>query len=108
MARFVQHGDVIAFTNGGTARAAGEMVAIGSIVGMTTHPVAANAVGSLQIEGVVEAEKSATSVDIAAGAAVYLNSSGLINTTASGNTFAGHAIAASGNGPANVLVKLAR
>jgi predicted RecA/RadA family phage recombinase len=108
MARFVQHGDVIAFTNGGTARAAGEMVAIGSIVGMTTHPVAANAVGSLQIEGVVEAEKNAATDVIDAGDAVYLNSTAKITKTASGNTFAGHAIAGSGNGPANVLVKLAR
>lgn len=108
MARFVMHGDVIPFTNGGTARAAGEMLKVGQIVGMTTHPVAANAVGSLQIEGVVEAEKNAASDDITAGAAVYLNSTDKITTTASGNTFAGHAAAASGNGPANVLVKLAR
>lgn len=107
MARFVMHGDVIPFT-AAADHAAGAMHKVGQIVGMVTHPVANGAVGSLQIEGVVEAEKNATSDEITAGAAVYLNSSNKITTTASSNTFAGHAIAASGNGPANVLVKLAR
>lgn len=107
MARFVMHGDVIPFT-ASADQVAGDMLAIGSIVGMVTHPVANGAVGSLQIEGVVEVEKNSSSDDITAGAALYLNSSKKIVTTASGNTFAGHAVAAAGNGVADVLVKLAR
>lgn len=107
MARFVMHGDVIPFT-AAADHAAGALHKIGSIVGMVTHPVANGAVGSLQIEGVIEAEKNSASDTINAGAAVYLNSSNKIVTTASGNTFAGHAVAAAGSGVAAVLVKLDR
>ena len=51
MASYVQKGDVLDYTPG-TAVAAGDVVVIGSLVGVAPRPIAANALGSLAVEGV--------------------------------------------------------
>jgi predicted RecA/RadA family phage recombinase len=51
MASYVQDGDILNHTPG-SAVAAGEVVVIGSLVAVAPRPIAANALGSLAIEGV--------------------------------------------------------
>jgi predicted RecA/RadA family phage recombinase len=51
MADYVQKGDVLDYTPG-SAVAAGEVVVIGTLVGVAPRPIAANAFGSLAVEGV--------------------------------------------------------
>lgn len=51
MASYVQDGDLLDYTPG-SAVAAGDVVVIGSLVGVAPRPIAANALGSLAIEGV--------------------------------------------------------
>lgn len=51
MASYVQDGDHLDHTPA-SALAAGEVVVIGSLVAVATRPIAANALGSVSIEGV--------------------------------------------------------
>jgi predicted RecA/RadA family phage recombinase len=51
MASYVQDGDLLDYTPA-SAVAAGEVVVIGSLVGVAPRPIAANVVGSLAIDGV--------------------------------------------------------
>lgn len=53
MASYVQKGDVVDYTPA-SAVAAGDVVVIGSLVGVAPRAIAANALGSLAIEGVWE------------------------------------------------------
>ena len=53
MASYVQDGDVLDYTPG-SAVAAGDVVVIGSLVGVAPRAIAANALGSLAIDGVWE------------------------------------------------------
>lgn len=51
MADYVQKGDILDHTPA-TAVAAGGVVVIGTLVGVAPRPIAANAVGSLAVDGV--------------------------------------------------------
>lgn len=51
MASYVADGDVLDYTPG-SAVAAGDVVVIGSLVGVAPRPIAANALGALAISGV--------------------------------------------------------
>jgi predicted RecA/RadA family phage recombinase len=51
MASYVQKGDLLNYTPA-VAVAAGEVVVLGSVVGVAPRPIAANAVGSVAVEGV--------------------------------------------------------
>ena len=51
MASYVQDGKLLDYTPG-SAVAAGDVVVIGSLVGVAPRPIAANALGSLAIDGV--------------------------------------------------------
>ena len=53
MASYVQKGDVVDYTPA-SAVAAGDVVVIGSLVGVAPRAIAANALGSLAISGVFE------------------------------------------------------
>lgn len=53
MASYVQKGDVLDHTPA-AAVAAGEVVVIGSLIGVAPRPIAANALGSLAVKGVYE------------------------------------------------------
>ena len=53
MASYVQDGDLLDYTPG-SAVAAGEVVVIGSLVGVAPRAIAANALGALAVEGVYE------------------------------------------------------
>lgn len=103
MASFVQAGDVIDHTPG-SAVAAGDVVVIGTIVGVAPRPIAANALGSVAVSGVFAMPKGAES--ITAGAAVnYYAASGIV-TAASTGVACGKAVAAAVTGAATVDVLL--
>ena len=53
MASYVQDGDLLDYTPS-SAVAAGDVVVIGSLVGVAPRAIAANAVGALAVEGVFE------------------------------------------------------
>lgn len=74
MKNFVQEGDVIAFTNGGTARSSGDVVVYGKTLGIATGDVAANAAGQLRLSGVFTCPKVSAAV-IAAGENVIWDAS---------------------------------
>jgi len=53
MASYVSQGDILDHTPS-SAVAAGEVVVIGAIIGVAPRPIAANALGTLAVEGVWE------------------------------------------------------
>jgi len=86
----------------------GDMVQVGQIVGLAQKDAYAGEDGNyyttLKLNGVV---KLSTSVAITVGAAVYMTSGGVINVTASGNKFIGHAVTAkSGTSAGDIYVRL--
>lgn len=65
-------GDVIDYTPA-TGVAAGEAVVVGAIVGVASSPIAANALGALNVEGVFSIGKpTGAGTAVAQGAKVYL------------------------------------
>jgi predicted RecA/RadA family phage recombinase len=73
----------------------GDLVQVGALVGLAQLDAYAGENGSyyttLKLNGVV---KLSTLVAVTVGAAVYVTSAGVINVTASGNKFIGHAVTA--------------
>lgn len=104
---YVQPGDVIAWTNGtGAAVAAGAGVLIGTRVGVALVDIANSETGSVAVKRVYSVNKLSTDV-VAQGAQLYWdNTNKRLTTTASGNTLAGYATAAAGNGVATVEIHL--
>ena len=70
-----QPGRTVNITNGGSALAAGQVVVIGDLVGVTTYPVAANALYALTVEGVAEVVKIDDNMSTA-GVTIYWNATG--------------------------------
>jgi predicted RecA/RadA family phage recombinase len=84
----------------------GDIVIAGSIVGIAAGDAESGADVDVVTEGVFDLPK-VSALAITLGATVYYDSStGLVNTTASGNTKLGHAVAAAANPSASVNVKL--
>jgi predicted RecA/RadA family phage recombinase len=103
MASYVQKGDVLDYTPA-SAVAAGDVVVIGSLVGVAPRPIAANAVGALAIEGVYSMP-CATGATGAQGSAInWYATSGVAH--ASTGTAAGKLAAARGADDTSVLVVL--
>lgn len=70
-----QTGRTANITNGITPLAAGQVVVIGDLVGVTTYPVAPNALYALTVEGVVEVVKINDNMSTA-GALIYWDAAG--------------------------------
>lgn len=103
----VQPGKVIPFTAGANV-ASGDLVLIGSLVGIALGAVANGATGEAQIEEVFEVPKLSTDV-MGAGVLVYLDAANKRVTLSDGsgaNKPAGTTIAAAGNGVETVKLKL--
>lgn len=104
--KFVQPGRVLDYANGGTARASGAVVVVGTLVGVCLSAIAANTTGSVQVCGVFTLPKLSTDTP-AQGALVYWDTANSrITTTSSGNTLAGVAAVAAGSGETTVNVLL--
>jgi predicted RecA/RadA family phage recombinase len=86
----------------------GDLVQVGALVGLAQKDAAAGEDGNyyttLKFNGVA---KLTTSVAVTVGAAVYLTSAGVVNVTASGNKFIGHAVTAkAGTSAGDIYVRL--
>lgn len=102
MARFVALGKTMNYTSE-NALVAGALVAAGKVVGVAEAGCAAGATCALTIEGVFACEAAGA---ITQGAAVYLDASGKVTTTASGNTAMGKALTAASGAGETVNVKI--
>jgi len=104
-ARFVAPGMTISHTPT-AALAAGEVVVLGQLVGVTTHPVEANQLCGLTVQGVFDFAK-ATGGSIAVGALVYWDdTANVATTTVTGNTLIGKCVRAAGTSDTTVRVLL--
>jgi predicted RecA/RadA family phage recombinase len=95
----------------GSNLAAGDVVVIGSLVGVAPRPIANGATGVVQIEGVVALPKLTSgdnSNTITAGALVYWYATSGVAMTAVTGVKAGYAIAQAVTGASTVNVKLER
>lgn len=103
-ATFVQDGASIDYTPG-AAVPAGEVVVQGELVGVAKFPIAANALGSLSVEGVFDFAKGAGA--ISAGALVYWDdTNNVATTTATGNKLIGKVVTAAASGATTVRVRM--
>lgn len=112
---YVQEGRLIDYTPSAAVKS-GQVVVIGSVVGVAVADIAASAAGAVCIEGVFEIPKATGA--ITAGAVVYWDAdgdpiggtadSGAATATSTDNTKMGYAIAAAASGDATVKVKLER
>lgn len=110
---YIQDGKVINFTAGADVES-GQVVVVGSIVGIAAADVANGSTGSLIVEGVVEIPAATAAITV--GAPVYWDAdgdpvggtagSGAATATATDNTLIGYAVAAKGSTGATVKVKL--
>ena len=105
MKNFVQEGNVIDHVATAT-RASGAVVLMGTKIGVCVGDIANGATGVVRVEGVFTIAKLSTDV-VAQGAALYWdNTNSRLTVTASGNTYAGYATAAAGNGATTVNIKI--
>lgn len=97
MKNFVQIGDVLDYT-AGSAIASGAVVVMGVRIGIAVANIASGDVGPVRVKGVVELAKLSTDTP-AQGALLYWDAANSrLTTTAGGNTLAGYAAKAAGNG----------
>lgn len=103
----VQEGKVMPWTNGtGSAVASGDVVLIGTKIGVALGDIANGAVGSVAVDEVYEIAKAAPLV-LAQGAAVYWDAADEnVNATESGNTYGGYAFEAAASADTTVKIKL--
>ena len=102
----IQEGDVIEVTAAATITS-GQMVKTGVLVGVALGDAESGEQVRVALEGVFELPKATGA--ISAGAAVYhVAADNNLSTTASGNTFTGHAVATAASGDATVKVRLAQ
>jgi len=106
MANYIQKGNTIDYINTGNAKInAGDVVVIGTRIGVAGCDIAVGAVGAVALTGVFEFDKASGA--IAVGQGVYWDAENKqITTTASGNAPAGFCIAAVQSGDATVRVCL--
>ena len=109
---YVQEGDVINWTNGGSAVVAGTVIVIGQILGVALVDIAGGATGSVAIEGVFSVPKVSGAVIAAGESLVWDVSAGKFDdnlaTPATGDISGAAAVAveAAGNTITTIKVRL--
>lgn len=109
---YVQPGEVIEFTNSGSAIAAGAVVKVGAVLGVALVDIANGATGSVQITGVFTVPKVSGAVIAQGERLVWDVSAGAFDdslaTPATGDVSGEAAVAweAAGNGVTSFKVKL--
>ena len=108
MATFVHEGKSIDYTPT-SAVTAGDVIVLGTLVGVAPRSIEANKLGALQVEGVFDFPKATgSSSAISAGDKVYWDAAEEVATkTSSSNTYLGKAVADAAATAAEVRVKLA-
>lgn len=88
------------------ARASGAATLIGTKIGVAVADVAISTQGVFYVKGVFELPKLTTDV-VTQGAALYWDNTNLrLTLTSAGNTYAGYAYAAAGNGVTTAQIVL--
>lgn len=107
MKNFVQEGDRLQYANAsGSTITSGTMVLVSKRVGVASEDIPNNTTGILAVEGVFNYTKLGTDV-VAQGDLLYWdNTNKRLTTTSAGNTQAGFAFAAAGNGVTTVDIKI--
>lgn len=107
MKNFVKRGNVIDYPNAtGNDINSGDLVFVGSLVGVAQTDIAAGTTGAVLLEGVFNIAKAAGAITI--GAKLYwITSSSNLTTTSTANTFVGYAHIAALTGDATVALQLA-
>lgn len=105
---YVQRGESLDYVNSGAAQIdAGDIVVIGTKIGVAGCDIPVGAKGSLHVEGVFEFPEKSGESAINMGAAVYYDATaGAITATSTSNTLAGYAAAPAGAGATKILVKI--
>jgi len=108
-ATFVQEGGAVDYTPG-SAVAIGDVIVQGELVGVARGPIAANALGSLAVDGVFDFAKATSGGSaITAGANVYWDdTNNVATTTASGNKLIGKSVRAAADADATVRIRLSQ
>lgn len=102
---YVQEGDVLDFV-AAAAVVAGGVVVMSKRIGIVLADTAQNVVGAAAVEGVFKLAKLGTDA-VAQGDMLYWDAANSrLTTTAGGNTLAGYATVAAGNGVATVNIKI--
>lgn len=109
MKNYIQDGDRLQFANSsGSTITSGSGVLVGSRVGVACADIPNNTTGVLAIDGVYNLPKLSTDV-VAQGALLYWdNTNKRLTVTSSGNTLAGFAMGAAGNGVTTVDININR
>lgn len=103
---YIQTGESLNYVNPGEAAiAAGDVVALGTRIGIAGTDIPAGGLGTVHMAGVFAIPKKAGEA-LAIGAAVYFSTTDGITATASGNTPAGYAAMAAAAPDATARVKL--
>lgn len=103
--KFKQAGEVWDHTPGSDV-ANGAVVLMGATIGVALRAIASNTTGPVGVKGVFNITKLGTDV-VAQGALLYWdNGNSRLTTTSAGNTYAGRANAAAGNGVTTVDIDL--
>lgn len=85
----------------------GQVVQFAAGIGVAEDDIAASAIGNVHVSGVFRLTKPAAATSgFAVGAAVYITSTGAINSTATGNQYIGMADAAAATGDTTVDVNI--
>lgn len=104
--KYKTRGVVMDYANAGAAILSGQVLVIGTKIGVALADIASGATGSVQMAGVFELTKLGTDV-VAQGALLYWDTAASrLTTTATANTLAGYAYTAAGNGPTTVQIVL--
>ena len=109
--KYVQRGDVIDYTNGGSAISAGDVVEMQHCLGIAITDIAANATGAVAVEGVWVVPKVSAAVFVVGEKLIYDTSANAFDdssaTPATGDlTGAAVAVVAGANGETTATVKL--
>lgn len=103
--KYVMSGTVIDYVASSPVTS-GQVLLIGTRIGVALAAIASGATGAVQVLGIFTIAKLSTDV-VAAGALLYWdNTNSRLTTTASGNTLAGYATAAAGNGVTTVEISI--
>ena len=103
--KYVMSGEVLDHTPGSNV-ASGAVVVMGVRIGVALADIASGRPGAVRVRGVFTLAKLSTD-NVAQGALLYWDAANSrLTTTASGNTLAGYATAASGSGVATVNIKI--
>jgi len=104
MARYISSATTLRYTPTASV-SAGDVVVLSDLVTVATHDIPADALGAVAYHGEWEIAKGSDT--IAQGDAVYWDATASqITTTATANTFAGHASAAASSSDSKVSVLL--